>query len=346
MKQTPSNSLIKGEKPKAFPLREGLVGSFFLFLLLACSPSLPSGILDEEEMTDVLVDFHLAQGMAEAKGEDIDAMRYKYVQAVFRKHRITEAEFDSSMIYYSGHAEEFTQIYNNVVTRVRAQAERMGLEAASQDQFASLTSEGDTANIWLGKDFACIVPNQVGCVYSFQMKADSTFRPGDSFIWRFSSQFVARSMNNEAIALLNFYYDTDTVATINELLRNNTKNELRYDPTHETDTLKLRSITGFIYLPIVHSADAPKPLLVSEIKLIRMHKPVVEPKAGEQENSSDSIAIDSLDFDTTHLQKSERLSPLQMRESQPRKRTINVTKENPNPIHPQRGIPERKNRRR
>lgn len=317
-----------------------------LSLLLSCSPSRPSGILSEEKMTDVLVDFHLAQGMAEAQGDNTDVNRYKYIQAVFRKHHITEAEFDSSMVYYSGRAEEFLLIYNNVVTRVQAQAERMGLEAtATQDRFASLTSEGDTANIWLGKDFACIVANPIGCVYSFQMKADSTFRPGDSFIWLFKTQFVARSMNNEATAILNFYYEGDTVVSITDLLRNSPKNEMRHSPNKAIDSLNLRSISGYIYLPIVNSADPPKPLLVSEIKLIRMHKKEII-KNEPLTINNDSLAADSTGIDTTRKEKSERLTPLQLRESQPRKKTIHVTKENPNPIHPQRGIPERANRRR
>ena len=317
-----------------------------ILCLQACSPSLPSGILDEDEMTDVLVDYHLAQGMADAQNDNIEVTRYKYIQAVFQKHHITEAEFDSSMVYYSGRSEEFTHIYNNVVNRVQAQAERLGLEAAeTQDRFASLTSEGDTANIWLGKDFTCVVPNQVGCIYSFQMKADSTFRPGDSFIWRFKTQFVARSMNNEAIALLNFYYEKDTVASVNYLLRNSPKNELRHNPGRGLDSLNLRSISGFIYLPMVNTADPPRPLLVSEIQLIRMHKKV-EIQKPKDEAQGDSLAADSLVLDTLPQQKGERLSPMQMRENQPRERKINVVKENPNPIHPNRGIPERKNRRR
>ena len=312
-------------------------------LLVACSPSLPSGILDEDDMTDVLVDFHLAQGMAEAQSENTDIARYNYIQAIFRKHRITEAEFDSSMIYWSGRAEDFAEIYDNVVTRVQAQAERMGLELSSnQDQFASLTNEGDTANIWLGKDFACIVANPVQCIYSFTMKADTTFKAGDSFIWRFKTQFVGRSMNNEAIALLNFYYDNDTVCCINDLLRNRPKNEMRHVPGRAIDSLNLRSISGFIYLPPVKGADQPKPLLVSEIQLIRMHKPQpVAPKV-----PADTLRTDSLDADTLPKQKTERLSPLQVRESQPKEKKINVVKENPNPIRPQQGIPQRINRRR
>lgn len=314
---------------------------FLALLLMACSPSRPRGILSKQKMTDVLVDFHLAQGMAEAQGNNSEVTRYKFIQAVFKKHRITEAVFDSSMIYYSGRAEEFTHIYDNVVTRVQAQAERMGLELsqANQDKFAKLTNEGDTANIWLGKDFACVAANPVQCLYSFTMKADSTFKMGDSFIWRFRTLFVGRSMNNEATALLNFYYDTDTVVCVTDLLRNNPKNELRHTPGRALDSLNLRSITGYIYLPLVKDADPPKPLLVSEIQLIRMHKeePIIK---------DTSVVADNIVVDTLSKRKTERLTPLQVRESQPRERKINVTKENPNPIHPQQNIPQRTNRRR
>lgn len=315
----------------------------FTMLFWACTPTVPSGILSEEKMTDVLVDIHLAQGMAEAQSENTDVARYKNIQAVFQKHRITEAEFDSSMVYYSGRAEKFTFVYNNVVNRVQAQAERMGLESIEkQDRFASLTSEGDTANIWLGKDFTCLAANTVQCVYSFQMEADSTFKAGDCFIWRFQSQFIGRSMNNEAIALLSFRYDTDTVAAVTELVGNNAKNELRHFPDKSIDSLSLRTISGYIYLPTNYDADKPKPLLISKMQLIRMHKRIEEKAVVK----TDTLRVDSVAIDTVPQQKAERLTPLQVRESQPKEKKINVVKENPNPIRPTRGIPNRTNRRR
>lgn len=323
--------------------------SLFLLLLpcllvVACSPSRPRGILGEGKMTDVLVDFHLAQGMAEAQGESQDINRYRYIQAVFRKHRITEAEFDSSMVYYSGRAEELTHIYGGVVKRVQAEAERLGLDAtAMRDKFASLTSEGDTANIWLGKDFACLTANPVQCVYSFQMKTDSTFHPGDKFIWRFNSQFVARSMAGEAIAQLNFHYGTDTVVSVTDLIQGRSGNELRHYPSEALDSLSLSSVSGFIYLPPASDAGQPKPLLISNMMLIRMHRKVESVKLKIE---SDSLAVDTLSHDTVPEERGERLSPLQVRESQPKERKIHVVKENPNPIHPERGIPERTNRRR
>lgn len=314
-------------------------------LFWACAPSTPGGILDEDDMEDILVDYHLAQGMAEGHAQDIEVTRYKYIQAVFRKHHVTEAEFDSSMVYYSGRSEEFAHIYNNVLTRVRVQAERMGLEATTtKDQFANLTNEGDTANIWLGKDFACIQPDAVHNTYSFQMQADTTFHPGDDFIWRFNSLFVANSPNNEAIALLNFYFEGDTVVCVTDFVRSMNKNELRLSSSGRLDSLQLRSVAGYIFLPNSESGTSPKPMLISDLTFIRMHKKPIElPKPTEAAEEADSLESDTLlsnePFNT------QRLTPLQMRENQPRERKIHVTKENPNPIHPQRGLPQRNTRR-
>lgn len=315
--------------------------------LWSCAPSLPSGILDEQEMEDVLVDIHLAQGMAETEGQTADVARYKYIQSVFRKHDITEAEFDSSMVYYCQYSEKMQHIYTKVVDRIKTEAERMGIEAATAaDRFANLTADGDTANIWIGKDFTCLMADKAMNIWSFQMQADSTYRPGDSFLWRFQSQFVERGMNNEAIAQLNLYYEGDTVATVTELVRSSMPNELRYTPVSETDTLALRSITGFIYMPLVRSGDKPKPLLISGISFIRMHKEVL-PEPEEAVAEGDSLTTDTLTADTilpAQPQDATRRTPLKMRDNQPRKRLINITKENPNPIHPERGIPQRANR--
>ena len=129
---------------------------------------------------------------------------------------------------------------------------------------------------------------------------------------------------------------------MSDLLRNSPKNELWHKPGRSLDSLNLRSISGFIYLPLIGGADQPKPLLISEMKLIRIHKEQpVAPKL-----PADTVRVDTLETDTLSQKKSERLTPLQVRESQPRERKINVVKENPNPIHPERGIPQRTNRRR
>ena len=90
------------------------------FVLMGCKPKRPKGILSESKMEKVMVDYHLAQGMAEAaESGDVEATRYKYIQAVFRKHNITEAAFDSSLVYYFENSEKFLEIYKNVSLKVQ-----------------------------------------------------------------------------------------------------------------------------------------------------------------------------------------------------------------------------------
>ena len=80
------------------------------FSFMGCKPKRPNGILSEGKMEKVMVDYHLAQGMAEAANEgDLEATRYKYIQAVFKKHHITDAEFDSSLVYYFENSEKFLE---------------------------------------------------------------------------------------------------------------------------------------------------------------------------------------------------------------------------------------------
>ena len=82
------------------------------FFLMGCKPKRPKGILSESKMEKIMVDYHLAQGMADAtEGGDMETRRYKYIQAVFKKHHITEAEFDSSLVYYFENSEKFLEIY-------------------------------------------------------------------------------------------------------------------------------------------------------------------------------------------------------------------------------------------
>ncbi|MEE1236085.1 MAG: DUF4296 domain-containing protein, partial [Bacteroidaceae bacterium] len=98
-------------------------------------------------MVKILVDYHLAQGMAEGNDNEIES-RYLYVQAVFRKHRITEEQFDKSMVYYCEHAEDLSKIYIQVNKRIEASAAMMGMDTKTQLKYHEMSNEGDTANIW------------------------------------------------------------------------------------------------------------------------------------------------------------------------------------------------------
>lgn len=292
-------------------------------IFTGCKPKRPSGILPESKMEDVMVDYHLAQGMAELADNDVEAARYRYIQAVFRKHHITEAVFDSSLVYYFEHSETFNDIYKNVSQRVQAQAEKFGVDArATQNQYSHLTAQGDTANIWTDHNYACVIPDKLRNIYQFTLTADSTYQTGDSFIWHFQTQYITQGLDRETYAVMALQYENDSVASVTQYIRGNNSFDIRFSPRAPLDTVPLRKISGFVYMPTMSQNEKSlMVLMLQDIAMIRMHP---EPK---DTAVVDTMLTDSLQADTLPAFTGKRLSPLEIRDKQPHEKKINVVKE-------------------
>lgn len=296
--------------------------------LIGCKPKRPRGILSEGKMEDVMVDFHLAQGMAETvEGGDREAARYKYIQAVFRKHNITEADFDSSLVYYFKNSENFLEIYKNVSLKVQAQAEKFGVDArATQNQYSHLTDQGDTANIWTDHGNACIIPNRLQNIYQFALFSDSTFQKGDAFIWHFHTEYITEGMDRDAYAVFTLQYDNDSIVSVTQNIRGNNNFDLEFTPKPPLDTVMLRKMNGFVYMPLMRPEEKTlMVLMLQDLSMIRMH-----PEKKDTVVLADTIPADSLQEDTLPAASLEkRLSPMELRDKQPHDRKINVVKEKP-----------------
>ena len=297
------------------------------FVLVGCKPERPKGILSEYKMEKVMVDYHLAQGMAETANDgDVEATRYKYIQAVFLKHHITEAEFDSSLVYYFENSEKFLEIYKNVSLKVQAQAEKYGIDArATKNHYSHLTDQGDTANIWTDFPNTCIIPNKFQNIYQFSLMADSTFRAGDSFIWHFHTQYITQGYDRETYAVFTLQYENDSVVCVPQHIRGNNNFDIRFTPTAPLDTVMLHKMSGFVYMPTLQPNEKGlMVLLLQDLSMIRMHPEIKDTTV------VDSTQTDSTQIDTLAAPSSEkRLSPMELRDMQQHDKKINVSKEKP-----------------
>ncbi len=97
-----------------------------LMLLAACSPR-PKGVLSATAMEDVLYDIHRAEGIMYVKGYEHGHYdkTAKYYQSVFIKHGITQAEFDSSLVWYTDNPKRFDKIYPKVIDRLTKEREAL-----------------------------------------------------------------------------------------------------------------------------------------------------------------------------------------------------------------------------
>ena len=87
-----------------------------LSVTFSCKPTVPADYIQPSDMEDILYDYHVAQAMGrEGQKNSLPYDENGYFQAVLRKYQVTEAEFDSSLVYYYSHAERLKKIYKNVI---------------------------------------------------------------------------------------------------------------------------------------------------------------------------------------------------------------------------------------
>lgn len=98
-----------------------LIKSALFFLLLISVGSCGNrNVLSPEQMTDLLVDLHLAEGVAISQSKTFRNSENKLnlYTTVYSKHNTDKAQFDSSMVYYSENLVELSEIYEEVYARI------------------------------------------------------------------------------------------------------------------------------------------------------------------------------------------------------------------------------------
>ncbi len=98
----------------------------FLFLLsIVVVGCRPSGVLSPDEMRDILYELHRADGAIQAAGYNYshDQEVAGYYKNILDKYGITQAEFDSSLVWYTDNPQIFNKIYPQVMERLDADFE-------------------------------------------------------------------------------------------------------------------------------------------------------------------------------------------------------------------------------
>lgn len=294
-------------------------------LLVSCKPGRPDGILSEKKMEDVLVDYHLAQAIAEVQTGDLQENRYLMVQEAFKKNKVTEAQFDSSLVYWCRHSEQFVEICGLVSQRLSYMIETEGVDQQKNNAYSHLATEGDTANVWNLRKGVVLLPNRAENIYSFSIEADSTYHCGDSFVWAFSSQFISKENFNEAYALLSIRYDNDSIVGTTRRLSSGSQTELRLNCLDNYKDNHISSINGTIYMPI--KKEGFDILAINDFALIRYHN--LNRKQTVSVHETDTLRTDSVRTNIKADTLRVRQNPYDIRDEQADKRTIRIIKDKP-----------------
>lgn len=269
-----------------------------LFCVSSCKPSLPSGVLSKGKMTDILYDYHLALAMAHMDDNGDKGQSLAYREAVLRKHDVTSAEFDSSMVYYMRHTELLEDVYKDLTDRYNNEITAMGGSASAGGEFANLSATGDTANVWNLATSMVFMPVQPFNSTSFDIKVDSTFHKGDRLMLDFDAQFIYQDGMRNGVAMLAVQFGNDSIAQRTIMIQSTQHYSVEIS---DADSLGIKSVKGYFMLMNddngtgVSSQTTLKLMFLEHIKLIRMHpqKPMAAPSGSSSSASSDSLRKDS-----------------------------------------------------
>ena len=263
------------------------------FVAVACTPSVPSDVIQPDEMEDILYDYYISQAMAGQALNQKDASydRYVYFSAVLQKHGVTEADFDSSLVYYYSNAKRLHGIYSSLSERIGNEAMGLGASVSEFNKYSSLSESGDTANIWQDATSLLLTPYAPSNKFTFSIKADSTYKVGDSFLVNFMSDFIYQAGTKDAVVYVAVRYDNDSVSTHVTHIGVSGVSRLRIPANDES---KVSKIDGFVYLNRgSDDSRTLKLLFISQMQFVRFHKKEM-PKAVQAKDSVAAPVADTL----------------------------------------------------
>lgn len=93
-----------------------------MVLLVGCRPR---GVMSQGKMRDVLYDLHRADAVLQLAGYNYghDEAVAQYYGEVLRKHGVTQAELDSSLVWYTAHPNRFQRVYPRLIARIQEEQE-------------------------------------------------------------------------------------------------------------------------------------------------------------------------------------------------------------------------------
>ena len=211
---------------------------------------------------------------------------------------MTEADFDSSMVYYTRHSKLLQDVYTQLQDRLNRESEALG-GASGSSMFAS----ADTANVWRNSTSFVLSPYVATNRFSFEVKADTAWHEGDRMILDFDAQFIYQDGIRDAQAVLAVTYDNDSTEYTNNMVQSTSHYQLQIN---NTGRLRIKSVRGFWLLSDQPQSSGTstttlKLLVLNNVRLIRMHTqnpaetPASEAAGETNANAQDSARVERKD---------------------------------------------------
>ena len=179
--------------------------------LFGCGKKVPKDVIQPQAMEDLLYDYHLATTLSADLPYNENYKKEAYLAYVFKKHHVTEAEFDSSMVWYSRHSDEMTTIYQNLQKRMETTAEQLKKQTSRHSGEVSVSLSGDTVDLWQDRTLYWLTAYGLTNKLTFDLKADTSFHEKDRLVWEADFSFLPKGKTSGRVVMgVNLTFSNDS----------------------------------------------------------------------------------------------------------------------------------------
>lgn len=145
-------------------------------MLLACS-KVPRGILSEKKMQAVQTDMQIAEAMISENHDNFqdDVQKKALYESVFRKHGITQADYDTALVWYGRHLDIYIKVYDRILADLDEREKALGKDTGSP-------LRSDSINIWPDSSYLTLSRKALCNGVVFNIKPEMEYASGSVFV--------------------------------------------------------------------------------------------------------------------------------------------------------------------
>lgn len=158
-----------------------LTAGILIIILVGCSQR-PKEVLDEKQTIELLSDLQLASSYSDQHSYGTttrDSARIKLAWGVMKKHKVSQAEFDSTLIWYGKNIDEYEKILVKVQTSLDKKRRGMLLEQEKE-------SMKDDNELWITNPYT-ILSSMGKEILTFSID-NPEIDTGDNLVWTLRMQ--------------------------------------------------------------------------------------------------------------------------------------------------------------
>mgnify|MGYP003296977768 FL=1 len=262
-----------------------LICLFLCLLVGASCIDRPDYVLDEDQMIDLLVDVHKAEGLMELQASQHYDQDYQksIMAAVLVEHGVSRAQYDSSLMWYARHLKQLVRVYSHVDERLMEEYDSWSMLTSQSKDFAS-SEPGDSVQLWSMRNYLILDRARFADRRFWELESDTNFHRGDTLRWSFDVEHL--TYGQKLLASISFSRDNKEWQGVN--VNNETKERRKYLPVGQITKLiddnghqelsavpdsMMRFEKAFISVMLIatDSAKQKSPVFLNNISLTRYH---------------------------------------------------------------------------